>query len=109
MLRYMELIDNAKTKAKASAAQAITEIIEIATSKTEEENKKVGQLHQSEALSSVSVSTQTSKFVQKSEASLPTLGTSDDTVIIILGLVSLAVAFWVIGSQTYNNKEKSLK
>lgn len=76
---------------------------------TEEENKKVGQLHQSEALSSVSVSTQTSKFVQKSEASLPTLGTSDDTVIIILGLVSSAVAFWIIGSKTYNNKEKSLK
>ena len=60
-------------------------------------------------MSSDSVSTQTSKFVQKSEASLPTLGTSDDTVIIILGLVSSAVAFWGIGSKTYNNKEKSLK
>ncbi len=36
----MELIDNAKTKAKANAAQAIPEIIEIATSKTVEENKK---------------------------------------------------------------------
>ena len=40
MLRYMELIDNAKTKAKANAAQTIPEIIEIATSKTVEENKK---------------------------------------------------------------------
>ena len=40
MLRYMELIDNAETKAKANAAQAIPEIIEIATSKTVEENKK---------------------------------------------------------------------
>lgn len=45
MLRYMELIDNAETKAKANAAQAIPEIIEIATSKTVEENKKEKHSH----------------------------------------------------------------
>lgn len=68
---------------------------------TVEEDKKTEQPQQVVTLSAVSTYGLISQLAKESEKSLPTLSASDDSLMTIMGLVSLAVTFLVTGSQKH--------